>query len=259
MCSDPAAALAQYQIKPEIRAQLLAADLEQIRRFSGFISKVQHNHLWRLFPATRFLLAYYKIELEIFAAFRALQLSPEACNRDRNGRITHFLNFLKDYAQSHRFSGLRETVVHEQNIWELESMADAKGAAATVSNSSPATWRDFLRLIPRPNPTLRIVSFQFDPGKLVESIARGQFRGRLPRHKLHVMAYLKDPRTGGPRVLELNLFSTLFFSHIDGKRSIASVIAASGKQLPKIPRLELAGFFKTCEECGVISLVQQKE
>jgi hypothetical protein len=257
--SNPRAALKSYELDPHAVSQIVAADLNKIRWFAGFISKIQHNHLWQLFPATRALLAYYKIELDVFAAYRGIQLSPEVRQSDRDGRIAHFLEFVKDYGSRKGFPALRVAAIHEQNLWELGKIAYQKRHLAPIHSLSSLSWSDLLRLIPRPNPTLRVISFPSDPGKLVECICAGHFQGKLPRRSVHWIAYVKDPRTARVRFLELNVFSTLMLSRMDGRHTIKSIMVGLGKDLREVPQAGLTNFIRLSQECGVISLICRKE
>src|SRR5947199_10036579 len=87
---NPAETLESYGLEESVRQQIESADFDKIQRFSGFISKIQHNHLWESFPTTRQLLRFYELELEIFTAYRPYQLSAEVSMGSREQRTRSF-------------------------------------------------------------------------------------------------------------------------------------------------------------------------
>src|SRR6266849_7534536 len=101
LIADRDAALKVYSLDAETRAEFDRTDFRQIRQFSGFIGKVQHNYLWDFFPATRRLLRHYKLETNVFAEYRPIQLSPEVRSLDRREKTARFFVYLFDFITKH--------------------------------------------------------------------------------------------------------------------------------------------------------------
>jgi hypothetical protein len=256
MRADPRSTLEEYALGAEARVQMSNADFNQIHRFSGFISKVQHNHLWGSFPATRSLLAFYDIELDAFAEYRAIQLSPETLSQSRNDRIRVFLVFLKDYLRDLNCPGLLEVLAHERNVWECRVRAsESLPPFGPAIDTSALSWPKFLRLSVRANETLQIGSYPFDPIILTQAVCQRQFDGKLPESHAHLMAYLADQKRQ-LRVLELDPLSVLIISHINRQRTAKAVIAAARADgLARVRPLAFREFFESAQSKGLISLV----
>src|SRR5207253_2578068 len=119
-------------------------DFQRIRQFSGFIGKIQHNFLWDFFPATRRLLTHYNIELDVFAEYRSVQLSPELRSQKQSEKIRRFLAYLSDYLVKYpSYRVLASVIRYEQAIWELRQQTDSKV-------SPPARTADDLAALPWP-------------------------------------------------------------------------------------------------------------
>src|SRR6266550_4698035 len=90
---DPRAEVAHLELDEPLRQELSSLDCQRVRRFGGFISKVQHNDLWDQFPYTRALLKFYGAELDTFAAYRGQHLSLGRAGRpSRETKIRSFLS-----------------------------------------------------------------------------------------------------------------------------------------------------------------------
>jgi len=90
---DPRAEVAHLDLDESARHELSSLDCRRVRRFGGFISKVQHNDLWDSFPYTRALLKLYGAELDTFAAYRGQHLELVRAGRpSRERRTKSFLS-----------------------------------------------------------------------------------------------------------------------------------------------------------------------
>jgi hypothetical protein len=217
--ADRQSALAGYAPEAGIAEALDGENLERIRRFAGFIGKVQHNHLWDWFPATRLLLIHYEIELDLFTRYRAVQATPEWQRASRGDRVGKLLDFIADYAAGN-YPGLGDVVRHERAIWQAASETRSGKEPGTDFRSVP--WSVFQRMRPALEG-VRILSFGFDPTRLAASILAGEFAGKIPKGPRTTLAYLGGP-SGEVRTLRTEEMSVFILGHVDGLRSVRRVI-----------------------------------
>jgi hypothetical protein len=263
MRDDSAAALNPYGLDPEAEASIRTSDFGRIRRFSGFIGKVQHNHLWDSFPATRSLLCFYGIELDVFADYRSVQLSPEVRTADRDGRTRCFLEFLENHPAAREYAGIAEVLRHERALWEVRMACSAvtrqDSSSLRGEDISSLGWREFLRLVPRPPGPVRIASFAFDPALLAAQVCAGEFRGSPPAAGARVLAYIGERHTAQLRVLEIDALTALVLSKLDGRRRVRAVIAAVRHAgVANAPPLAFRDFFESAAASGLIQLCRQE-
>ena len=131
-------------------------------------------------PRRVWLLQRYKVEIEVFAEYRAIQLLPELRAQKQSDKIRRFAAYLSNYAiKRPEFIGLAAAVRYERACWELRELKAALHAPPplTAAVAGAATWADFLRLVPTPIGPLRIESFDCDPARLVASILDETFVG----------------------------------------------------------------------------------
>ncbi len=99
-------------------------DLNAIRKFSAFISKVKHNFLWNDFPITYKLMHIYALEIEIFADYLPLyHQSKEKPLLDTLSKVNHFIQFLTPYLQKKKgkkYAVLFYALIHEDAIRQLK-------------------------------------------------------------------------------------------------------------------------------------------
>jgi hypothetical protein len=123
LIADQESALVEYSLDSKTLAAFAGVDLGRLRRFSGFIGKVQHNYLWDHFPATRLLLQRYHVEIEAFAEYRAIQLSPQLRAERPSEKIRRFATYLSSYARRcPNFAGLSTVIGFERACWELRCL-----------------------------------------------------------------------------------------------------------------------------------------
>ena len=255
LATNPGAALAAYPLDAKTRAAFVNMDMQRVRRFSGFIGKVQHNYLWDFFPAARRLLQRYKVEIEVFAEYRAIQLLPELRAQKQSDKIRRFAAYLSNYAiKRPEFIGLAAAVRYERACWELRKSKAALHAPPplTAAVAGAATWADFLRLVPTPIGPLRIKSFDCDPARLVASILDETFVG-YPTGTDRLFVLQLDPQDSLLRISEVEELPALLLSLIDGKRSVRSVVAAARRRaLAATPPQAFRAFFEEAAAAGFI-------
>src|SRR5262245_21728495 len=258
--ANPQEALSEYRLNPSLCTQIGNADLDRIRRFSGFICKVQHNHLWDWFSGTRAMLNYYGIELDVFTRYRPIQLLRKTRMSDANGRIRRFLEFLREHATKQNFPGLLQVLEHEWAIWEVQAAAAARNAArskvrrANVSSHSSKFRNLYVSL----KGVLAIRSFNFDPAIVVNRVRSGEFDGSLPDHRECTFVYLGDAEAGTLRILEIAPLAAIIISEVDGRRRVGSVIDATRRRgLATLPARAFHECFKNLVCNGLIDLQDQ--
>jgi hypothetical protein len=259
LIADQEAVLTEYSLDANARAAFARTDLRRLRQFSGFIGKVQHNYLWDHFPATRLLLQRYRVEIDVFAEYRAIQLSPELGGEGPAGKIRRFATYLSRYAAKRReFAGLTTAVAFERARWELrQSIATANNRPASrppVENPVGLSWSAFQSHIPVPIGPLRIESFDCDPSRLVASILDGTFTTYpRPRSRLYVLQL--NPQTSLLKIMAVEELTALLLSAIDGQRSVRSIISAIRRRaLAATPPLAFRAFFEQATVADMIRL-----
>jgi hypothetical protein len=259
LITDRDTVLANYSLDANTRAAFARTDLRRLRRFSGFIGKVQHNHLWEHFPATRLLLQRYRVEIDVFADYRATQLSPELRAEEPAGKIRRFATYLSRYAAKRReLAGLTAAVEFERACWELrQSIAaadDRLDCGPPVENPAGLSWSAFQHQTPVPIGPLRIESFDCDPSRLVASILDGTFTTcPRPRKRLYVLQL--DPQTSLLEVMAVEELTALMLSAIDGRRSVRSIISAIRRRaLAATPPLAFRAFFEQAAAAKMIRI-----
>jgi hypothetical protein len=253
--ADRQSALAGYAPEAGIAEALDSENLEKIQRFAGFIGKVQHNHLWDWFPATRSLLIYYKIELDLFTRYRTVQATPEWQRASRGERIGKLLDFIADYAAGN-YPGLGDVVRHERAIWQTasETRSVKKPVAKPAHNQlRNVPWSVFQRMRPALEG-IHILSFRFDPTRLTAHILAGEFAGKTPKGPRTTLAYVRG-RSGEVRTLRTDDMSVYILGQVDGLRSVRSVIGRVRRDAFAGPRPSaFREFFEGAAEAGFIRM-----
>jgi hypothetical protein len=258
---EPARALKTYELRAAARQQIESADFAKIMRFSGFICKIQHNHLWDSFPATRQLLSHYGIELEVFTAYRPYQLSPELLSLSRDERTRSFLNFLERYLVDRarlggHFTTLAEVLRHERHLWEVRVAEKADKEAVTVQSIDNFKWSFFQRLVPCVNGALRIDTFHINPLKVVNQVRGGSPPARTARRsRRKFFAYWADGKGQSTRVFEFDSLTAHVLSLVNAVRSVRAIVGAVRRAgLYEIRPSAFRAFFEQAAEGGLIHL-----
>ena len=249
------------------------SELERLRLFGGLITKVQHNDLWDDFPATRQLLARAGIELAFFAEYRLRRLAPGGPKPSRESKYRRFGAFLEDYLREKPCSetaGLKEVFRHEWNVWQVSGRAcsametgDGAGTAGTpipTDDLLSLSWTEVRRMIPRFNGCFLVARFSVDPVRVIATLDRRRAKlPRVPRTRPVTLGYWNDGR-GDCRVLLLASNEAAVLSHIDGKRTVGTVVfrARRGGLRFSAPR-EFKDFFSEGAASGLVTLCDRKE
>lgn len=264
--ADATNALAAYGLDEDIRGQMAGADFEKIGRFAGFIGKVQHNHLWESFPCTRHLLRFYRIEGDVFTAFRPQQLA-QAGEANRDDRIRRFVAFLDAFVAARAaigldYPGVAELLRHELNVWELGLAESVPGPGPAIAPTflSDMPWGRFKRLVPKRNGPLRISAFAADPVAIQGLVKDGSFDGALPFKQRMVLLYWIDRTSAAMKLLQLDDLSGLVLSGVDDRRSVRAVIdRARHPSLMEVSPLAFRDLFEEAVRLGFLSLVNRSE
>jgi hypothetical protein len=258
LIADREKVLTEYSLDSETSAAFARTDFRRIQQFSGFIGKVQHNHLWDHFPATRLLLQRYHVEIEVFAQYRAIQLSPELRSDRPSEKIRRFAIYLSRYAAERpAFAGLNTAVGFEHACWELRqsiaAAADRPAPGRLVDTPATLSWSAFQRQIPMPVGPLRIESFDCDPSRLVASILNGTF-SNYPHSRSRLFVLQLNPQSSLLKIMEVEELTALLLSAIDGQRRVRSVISTIRRRaLAATPPLAFRTFF---EQVAIADLIR---
>jgi hypothetical protein len=255
LATDPDRALAPYLLSAQLLSELRKLDLRRIKTFSGFIGKVQHNHLWDTLPATLILLKRYGIELDLFGLFRPIQFSTRAQSRaDQLGR---FVAFVLDYSRAKpQFAALACVVRYEYLASGLKSRAGDSNVTPERLTVTPAdlSWPAFQRHIPVLSGVHNLGWFGCDPGQLVNCILDGTFTEYVGGNsRLFLLKAAADG--GGIRCFETDELTALMLSLIDGRRTVRAVITAARARITAAakPRT-FRDFFEQAVNAGLISI-----
>lgn len=224
--SDPAAALAGYDLDERTRRELVSLDVAKVRNFAGFVTKVQHNYLWDPMPFTRALLKHHGVEIELFAEYHARHLELRAQGASRAAKIDSFLDFVAAWVRADAHPGLREVLLHERIQWELESLDAAPGPKPTSSPGRPLP--PFCELVPRVRGPVRIARFELSPFEIVDQLSNGRFDPTSLSAWSGTLAYWADPASERMRILEVDDLTAALVSEADGRRSVRGVVSRVG-------------------------------
>src|SRR6267154_5764364 len=178
---DPKGSLSSYSLDETAKGEFLNADFARIRAFSGFISKVQHNYLWESFPATRKLLTFFGVEIDLFSRYRRIQLSQRRKGEERRESILRFIEFLEVELKSKRgwqFRLMLELLKHERVTWETRlSLGTVPEPMSTRLSIHRFSWAKFKTLTPVACGPLVVRKFCYDPSPIADRVAGDSFDG----------------------------------------------------------------------------------
>ena len=130
------------------------AELERLKRFRGFITKVKHNSLRRRIPATLGLMGALGIELAFFCDFSSTYVTAR---REGPLKTSHHLDLLSsvlsDFLAAQpdgNVTPVAETFAHERLIFDLVS------TPPTVIETEHVRWFGDLKLVSRTVDVIRI-------------------------------------------------------------------------------------------------------
>jgi hypothetical protein len=267
-CLIEPGSLGAGRIKPESREEIDVlfgkADAEKIRRFAGFICKVQHNYLWDSFPATRRLIRHNGIELDVFIRYRLQHTTRLLKSESVDARTLRFINFLDEYfsrcADSPVYPALREVFRHERLIWETrrEGIAANASTMLTTAHAKDLQWSRFKRLVIGLNPPLRVHPFNYDVQLIVSEVADGNFVDEFHCGPERFLGYRLDRSNDSVRVIELDRITAHLLSLINGSRSVRAVIsAARASGLSEARPIAFRSFFEEASRSGFINFLAE--
>jgi len=258
MARDRSAALDRYPLDERTHSDFLKLDVDRLRSFAGFITKVQHNYLWETFPCTRALLIAYGIEIEMFASYRDTQQWILAQGqRTQTEKTEQLVKFLKAYLESRKVQcpGLLDVLAHEQIIWELEICILEKPRSDSEVNASSLRSQRFEKLVPAIRGTLKTHDFVHDPLKIASGLAIGNFKLHQIAKSRRRLSYWADVQVGQVRIVELDPLALILLSEVNGKRSIRTIIRrASAKMELGLRPSHLKSFFESALQQGLLTL-----
>lgn len=252
LAHDPTAALEGYILDARTHADFLGLNIDKVRNFAGFITKVQHNYLWESFRYMRALLRLYKIEIEVFAAYLPIHQRIRADGRvSKNQKIESFLAFLLAYLDSQegsRYPGLRDILLHESMLWEIGIALRSYQSPTPLSDELAIVSlrpRQFGSVVPMVRGELRVGHFMYDPRQIIAYLTQGHLAlHQLPAQR-RCLSYWADSATDQLRILELDDISAALLSQVDGCRSIRTIIRQVTQDVHgRLPLTQFWPFFK---------------
>jgi hypothetical protein len=250
---DGGAALTDRNLPPELLHDLAQLDLERVRQFAGFITKVQNNHLWKPFPFTRALMKYYGIEIETFAEFRGEHLALRATGASRDARIAAFADFLDERLGTRGgLPGLRDILRHERIGLELTTAAAPADSRFAREHNGPA---GYAALVPAIRGVLRVATFTCNPIEIAATISRGE-PGAVELEAGPVcLAYVGGPEAQQLRVLEIDELTAALLVRVDGRCSVGAIatsVAGETQSAQLVARVR--PIFDAAQDAGIIAL-----
>jgi hypothetical protein len=258
--ADPERALEGYDLDERSRSDFTRLDFGRVRQFAGFITKVQHNHLWESIPFTRALLKHYGLEIAAFSAYHGTHLRLRAEGASRQEKSDAFFDFLDRYASETARRGLRDILRHERLELELRQ------AGAPLEGSEPAACLDarpagpFRLAVPAVRGVLRLGRFEFSPLAVASSLVDGTFREELLERRPHCLAYWVEPGSGTLRILEVDELTGALLEEVDGRRSVRTVVRRALRKVAAAAGVaELRPIFEAAADRGLLRLRPQAE
>jgi hypothetical protein len=217
--ADPVKAAADRNLSPDASAYLEALDVARVRQFAGFITKVQHNHLWESTPYTRALLKHYGAEIETFATYHGRHLQLRADRASRTEKDDAFFAFLDEYAAARKeLRGLRDILRHERILLELEGLRQGLAEMPTVVPRTPFATR-----VPVVRGALRVACFDCHPLEIAATVNRGALASNGVAHWHVTLVYSAQSPTRDLVVLEVDDLTAAVLAAVDGERTIRAV------------------------------------
>jgi hypothetical protein len=256
LVADRDTALKAYPLDAQTRADFVKIDMQRLRRFSGFIAKVQHNYLWDYFPATRRLLQHSRIEIDFFTNYRAIQLSAQSPAQSQSDKVRRFADHLATFAAKlPGLAALTTALRYERACWELRQITPAPRPRGRIGPRRAAglAWPDFLKLVPKRDQPMCFETFDCDPAALVADVLAGRFSPHDGADdRLFVLRRRRDQSV---QTFEIEELSALLLSSIDGYRTVRSVIAAARRRaLGATPPRAFRTFFEQAAAAQFIQL-----
>ncbi|MFG2987314.1 hypothetical protein ACGFYQ_39795 [Streptomyces sp. NPDC048258] len=230
--NDLQGALSGLDLTGQERQEFLSLDLNRVRTFAGFVTKVQNNTLWHTFPYTRLLVDHYGLDLELFSAYQAQHQCDRADQVDRTERTRHFAAFFPGWVASigaTRYPGLLDLFQHER-LWFEQRLALQVAVPDQGRPVDPAILdrdaRAADRLVPRIRGLLLIESFRHDPDRVIQALQTGRRTladlTELPR----LLAYWGDRDSLQLRIFEVDVHLCDLLDRVDGRHTLGQLLPA---------------------------------
>ena len=233
--TDPMGALSGYELDERARSDFDALDFSRVRNFAGFITKVQHNYLWRTTPYTRALLKLYGIEVEVFATYHARHLELRARQASREEKIVSFTDFLCAYASNTAYPGLRDVALHEHICWDLESAPELDRLPQPCGDRAqtvpPRQASQPGGLVPQVRGALRVAFFTFSPLETIEQLSADSFDPGCLAPCPAPLVYWVEPETRRLRIMQTDALTAAILAAADGDTPINAIVRGLSDRL----------------------------
>ncbi|WP_299281770.1 hypothetical protein [uncultured Tateyamaria sp.] len=192
--------------------ELLGADeLERIRRFRGFITKVKHSAIRRHIPATLALMGILDVEHSFFCDISVDYVTARADGPLEHQRhldlISSWLDRFLDMQPEHIAIPVAETFAHEQLLFSLGQRNP------TAVCTSDMTWHGTLTLVPKSLDVVAICS---------DFVTRTLTRSSMTKRE-HVLCYWHTGVDKAVLILEVDLLTAAVFSSLKSGGSLVEV------------------------------------
>ncbi|MFD9044010.1 hypothetical protein [Streptomyces bottropensis] len=230
--NDLQRALSGLDLTGRERQEFLSLDLNRVRTFAGFVTKVQNNTLWQMFPYTRLLVDHYGLDLKLFSAYQAQHQCDRANQVDRIERTRHFAAFFPGWLASigaTHYPGLLDLFQHERLQFEqqvaLQAAASDQGPPVDPALLDRDT-RTVDRLVPQIRGLLLIESFRHDPARIIQALETDrQALADLPALP-RLLAYWGDRDSLQLRVFEVDVYLRDLLGLVDGRHTLGQLLPA---------------------------------
>jgi len=232
-CIVEPAYLDELEVEQQLAlSSVIDLDFDRMRKFAGFITKVQNNHLWDFIPLTRALLRFYNLEIEIFSKFRSThQNLRSATKHDRIGRVREFISFLAGEVANYQCAapGLADAFSHECAYFHLRNDATCHSSSNQASYGGNYQASDAIR--PSVNGGIRVGYFDSDPLRIASLLSEGAFSPQKIVPFLLILGYWRPLGIDEIHVFQLSHPTAVVLSYIDGTRTIPEVITLAERTL----------------------------
>jgi hypothetical protein len=259
--ADPGAEVARLDVDAPLRHDLSALDCGRVRRFAGFISKVQHNDLWDSFPYTRALLKHYGAELDTFATYRREHLILGLAGRPSTDTKTRsFLSFLErrlEAAPAYRFRGLLDVLRHERLLWEVALELSELAGRTPSADQEPAPVTSPSGWIVAPFDVLRVAALSYHPLEVISALEAGSDQLAHVRPSSVCLCYWGRVDGESVSVLEVDALTATVLAAADGRRTARDVIRHTQEALEgEVRAAEVQPVLGAAVDRGLLRLVE---
>lgn len=253
--ADPSLLVQWRRNRPAVRRVGAAAlDLDQVRLFSGLVTKVRQNDIRYSLPLTFQLMDVFKISIEVFASYaEPASALRKAGKKSRAEKILALFEFLDGWLdhENRDHALIRDIIRHERALFDL---GDGQAAMTAQPDNATGARRLSIRSVPQRCVSVSHHEMSCNPLELAQmlrssrcdlaSLTRGQF----------FYVYRWDNRNACVSVDEIDELGFVLVDLADGARSLTEIAAFLRRAGVALKAEDLRGTVRDMIDSGILTL-----